>query len=191
MAISATTAAYITAAAAVAGASTTAYGAYAQNQNVKKAKKDAATAAAINKRQLSDQRSVEQMKREQESQRVKAAIRAAATSAGAGFDSSSYSALVTQAEIDRSTNAAIADQSFTNNLARITSGLNATVNELDSRRQNVLISGLLGGLQGAQAGYAISGGLADLFPPEPAGGSIPIDQSYMPGSTAFGSNRPR
>lgn len=185
-----TSSAIVALAAAAASASASAYGAYQQNQNVKKAKKSANEAAAINVRQLDQQASVERMKREQESQRIKAAIRVASTAAGGGFDGSSYSALVTQTEIDRTTNTAIADRSQDNNLARIASGLNANLNELDSRRQNVLVSGLMGGIQGAQAGFGLAQGFSDLFAPSTMN-TPPVDWSYQAGSTQYGSNRPR
>jgi hypothetical protein len=178
-------------AAAAASASASAYGAYQQNQNVKKAKKSANEAAAINTRQLDEQAAVERMKREQESQRIKAAIRVASTAAGAGFEQSSYSALVTQTEFDRTTNEAIADRGVDNNLARIASGLRANMNELDSRRQNVLVSGILGGIQGAQAGFGLAQGFRDLFAPTTPEAGPTLDWSYQPGSTQYGSNRPR
>jgi hypothetical protein len=155
----------LTAATTAASASAAAYGAYSQNQNIKNAKKAAKDAAAINTRQLDEQAAVERMKREQESQRIKAAIRVASTAAGAGFEQSSYSALVTQTEFDRTLNTAIADRSVDNNRARLASGLNANLAELDSRRQNLLISTFMGGIQGAQAGFGVSQGIKDLFGP--------------------------
>ena len=164
-----------------------------RNSAVKKSKKSAEIAAAVRTRQLSAQAQVETTKREQEAQRAKAAIRAAAAAAGAGFEGSSFAQLSTQAEIDRATNDNIAQASLGFNFNRIQSDLNATLVELDSQRANMLVSGLTGAAQGASAGLDMYNSLNQLFPPQALVDPdyFPIDSSYMPGSTALGSNRPR
>jgi hypothetical protein len=142
-------------------------GAASQNRAIKKSQTQAQQAAAVRSRQLSQQAAVEMMKREQESQRVKAAIRAAAAGAGAGFEGSSFAQLSTQAEIDRTVNQQIADTDLGFTLNRVSSDLSANLSSLESQRQNMLVAGLTGAAQGVQTGLNFYSGFSAIFPPEP------------------------
>jgi len=173
MTVTATTAAWIAAASAAAGAATTAYGAYSQNQGLKKSARAANQAATLQKSQLRSQASVEVMKREQQSQQVKSAIRASAGAAGSGFAGSSFSALSDQAEFDRYTNDAIAKQSLGFNFARVSSGLDAQLIDINNRKQNTLINAFMGGLQGLSAGMQLGQGLQGMFPAGAASSDLP------------------
>lgn len=158
---------YIALAAAAATTATTAYSANEQNKSIKRSEKESKRAAAIQTRQLGDQARIETMKRERQSQTVKAAIRAAAAGAGSEFDGSSFAALSQQAEFDRFTNEKIADLSLTNNINRVASGLSANLSDLSGRKQNLLVSGLQGAAQGAQVGMGFYDGYNKLFPTTP------------------------
>lgn len=151
--------AYIAISFAVIGAATTAYGANAQNQAVKRSTKKAQAAAKVQQKQLSDQVDLERRKLRIEADRVRGALRVQGAESGFETGSGSYAALEHQADVDEALNRRILDINYANEQAAAASNLTLNLDRIMQQGQNLLLAGLTGGIQGAQTGLQIGRGL--------------------------------
>lgn len=153
------------------GAAASSYAAVKQNQAVRDTAAATRSAAATQMKQISDAAAIEKRKADNKAAQVRGRIRVAAASAGIGIDGGSFEALSNQAVTDQAMNLAILEQNRKNEIARVASGATASLSEIQSRIQNVLLASIQGGLAGAQTGLAI-GGAFDSKPPVPEGDTI-------------------
>ncbi len=147
---------------AVASASAAAASAYSQNQAVKRSITSARRAAAVQTNQVNRQALVEAKKKMAEAERTRGRVRVAAAAAGTVVDGSSYETVLNQVELNSAVEQSIIEQNRRDAVARITSGGNAQLADLQSRMQNVGISAFNGGLAGLTAGLQINSGLQSL-----------------------------
>ena len=173
---------------AAVGAGVAAAGAAKQNAAIRRSAAASNAAYATQAKQVSNQASVEQMKRQNEAARVAGRLRVAAASAGVNIEGGSYADLVQQNNYDAGLNLAILNQNRSNEIARVQSGANAHLADLQGHLQSVLLSSLQGGVQGFSTGLQISNAAGAL-----GGTSGTADTSYSDtlGQPGYGSNRPR
>lgn len=133
-----------------------------QNKALKRSERSAKEAAAVQGRQLNDQTAVERAKRIQEGARIRARIRAAA--AESGFDPSSgvYEDLLNLNDYETAANLDILDRNLVNNQARVASGLDASLADIDSRRSPALLRLLSSTIAGAGTGLSLGIGINEL-----------------------------
>lgn len=172
--------------AGVAGA-----GAAQQNSAAKRAAASAGTAASVQARQVAEAGRFEQLKAAREAELVRGRMRVAAAAAGIAPDVGVFSALAQQEAFDYAINQAVMQQNTRNQIASVLSGGAANIAQIRSQMQNPLLSGIGGAIQGVQTGLTIGNAINSIPGSTTAGGAFELDQSYQPGSTAFGSNRPR
>lgn len=126
-----------------------------QNKAAKAAAKTAQEAAARQAAQIKSAAKVEKGKAIQTAEQVIGRVRVAA--AGAGFeDAGSYQAFIRQAAADAETNVNIIDRNANNAVARVQSGLDADLTQLNSRIVSPVLAAFTAGLSGANSGLAIS-----------------------------------
>lgn len=164
-------------------------GAAQQNAAAKRAMKSAGTAASIQARQVAEAGKFEQLKAAREAELVRGRMRVAAAAAGIAPDVGVFSSLAQQEAFDYAINQAVTEQNIRNQIASVLSGGEANIAQIRSQMQNPLLAGIGGAIQGVQTGLAIGSAINSI--PGTTGGAFQLDQSYQPGSTAFGSNRPR
>ena len=141
---------------AIAGAAVAAGAAKQRNDAIQRSMQSANEAAATQAKQLAEQTALERQKRTIQSEQVEGRLRVAATEAGAGFDGS-FAALSFQNAADAQVDDLILQRNYSNNIARVMSGLAATQAELESKGSSLALAAIGGGLQGAQVGQSVNG----------------------------------
>lgn len=143
----------VPAALAVTGAAINAQQANEQNKAVKRSVRAAENAAEVTKTQIDASTDAEQQRRQRETNRIRGRIRVAF--AGSGF-SDGAEPFLTQTDIDQN----IAGQAAATNrdmaISRVESDRDVQITNFQSRHMNPVLSALTGGLQGLQAGLAIT-----------------------------------
>lgn len=149
---------------AIAGAAASYAQASSQNKAIRNTARLTQAAGAVQARQVSDAAAVESLKRANEAERIKGRLRVAAAAAGLGVEGGSYGDLIQQDNYDAALNQTILETNRRNEVARVQSGVAANLAGLQSHIQNLILSSVGGGVQGAQAGIAIGG----AFPSTPS-----------------------
>lgn len=158
----------ITIAVAVGGllAGTSAVQASQQNKAIKKAEGAQRRSAAVQTKQLEDAASLEREKRIMEQRRINSRLRVAAGESGLSLGTGTSMALQNQTMADLDRNLGLIDQNLRNQTLRVQSGADANIASLQSSRQNMLLSGISGGLDGALTGLQIGGAIDTALSPE-------------------------
>lgn len=160
----------IAAAAAAAGTGLSIYQAQQQNKAVKRSQESANAAAAAEKKQAARQLSIEQIKLAREARRVSGRIRVAATQAGSS-DTGSFAALDRQNLSDAALNTNILIGNYSNTVAGIDSHNAAVQTQLSAQRQNALVRGIGGALQGLQTGLSVASAIPNAATSLASGGT--------------------
>lgn len=156
------TAALISAVAAAGGAAATATAAQQQNRAIAKSRRSANTAASIQAGQVIAAGELEAKKNLQREQKLIGAIRVGSAGAGVGIGGS-WQAIVDQAEYESALNMNVIKQNTRAQTAAISSGLDATLAQLEAGQANPILAGFTGGMQGLNSGLAISGAVKELL----------------------------
>ena len=152
----------LAAAGAIIGAAASIEGVRQQNDSIRSQNKAAGRAGQIQSDQLSNAEALEREKINRQQRQIVGALRVASAESGVSLPGSSFEALQAQAAGDARLNAAIVGENVRNQRELIRTGVQANAAELESRTQNQLLRGLLGGIQGGQAGLQIAGGFSEL-----------------------------
>lgn len=107
--------------------------------------------------QLAAKASLEKRQQIADAQRVLGRIRVARAESGNTLDGADR-----QTRIDSAGNVATIRSNYANGTARVLSERDAAISQLSSQRQNPLLAGLVGGLQGLSTGLTLSSGLTSL-----------------------------
>jgi len=141
------------------GAGTSIAGATMQNRAIRRAAKVTSQAAQIQAKQVSEAAMVDRQKAARQADLVRGRIRVAAAAAGIAPDAGTFSMLSQQEAFDYAFNQAVLEQNRRNQVASVISGGAASIAGLMAQRQNALLSGIQGGLAGAQTGLSIGGAI--------------------------------
>lgn len=161
------TAAIISAVAAAGGAAASASAAQAQNRAIARSRRSANTAASIQAGQVIAAGKLEAQKNQQREQQVIGRIRVSSAGAGVGIGGS-WQALEDQAQYESALNLNVIKENAKAKSAAISSGLEATIAQLEAGTANPILAGFAGGMQGLQAGLAIYSALPER-PKKPRG----------------------
>lgn len=156
------TAAIISAVAAAGGAAATASAAQQQNRAIAKSRRSANTAASIQAGQVIAAGELEAKKNLQREQKLIGAIRVGSAGAGVGIGGS-WQSIVDQAEYESALNMNVIKQNTRAQAAAVSSGLDATLAQLEAGQANPILAGFTGGMQGLNSGLAISGAVKELL----------------------------
>lgn len=136
------------------GGATSAMQARSQNRAISRAASSQQNAARTQAQQLSNQSSVEKLRRQREAAQIRGRLRVAAGEAGVGLGGTT-AALMRQADSDEQLNVNMIDQNTRNQLARINTGLAANVTSLSSQIRSPILDAFAGGVGGFQTGLSL------------------------------------
>ena len=147
----------VAAVATAIGAGSETYSAYEGNKQADRAIASTEDSARVSLSQFASKAALERKQQVTDAERILGRIRVAKGESG-----NTLGGQERQTRIDSRTNIATINTNLGNNVNRINSERDAAVAGLKAKKQNLLLSGFLGGLQGLSTGLTLGAGLSEL-----------------------------
>ncbi len=155
---------------AVVGGATSLMQASAQNRAIEDQRRLANRNSQVQRRQANQDASLKRIQETRRAAQIRGALRVKAGATGTGVGGS-FTRLLYAADSDQALNLQIIEENRVNQIYAINSGLAGTEIGLNSRVENPLLAGLVGGLQLGAQGLSAGQGLSDAFGGSGAGTS--------------------